>query len=195
VPPNRLIAAAFLLALAGVPGTVTSLTAQEAPAREPEISLGVGGGSLGTSCDACGSVARQSGVAVHFWVGGPVGSRLLLGGDILRWSGRQHDTSTAIAFLTATAHYYPFRKSDWFVNGGIGVSSYARFLTSPSNGLGLSFGTGMDIRVARSLSLTPVAQLLWGSSRDVRDNEQLLRARGLKPDLISIDVNASIQFR
>jgi hypothetical protein len=196
--PGRLlpIEAAFLLALAGAHGAVTSLTAQGGPvARGPEISLGAGTGSLGTSCDACGGIARQSGVVVHFWVGGPVGPRLLIGGDIVRWSGRQRDTATAIAFLTATAHYYPLRMSDWFVNGGIGVSSYARFLALPSNGLGLSFGTGIDIKVARTLLLTPAAQVLWGSSRDVRDNEQLLRARGLKPNLIAIDVNASIHFR
>jgi hypothetical protein len=95
----------------------------------------------------------------------------------------------------ASAQYYPLRTSDWFVNAGVGVSSYAKFLALPSNGIGVAFGTGIELKVSHTVSLTPAAQLVWGSSRDVRDNEQLLEAHGLRPDLIAIDVSATLHFR
>jgi len=192
--------AALLAVIAGV-ATAAQLAGQERPDRRGiEMSLGVGVGSLGTSCDSCrggggGGRARQSGAAVHLWVGAPVGPDLLLGLDVVRWSTPQRDTGVALSVFTVSADYYPLTRSRWFVSGGLGVSSYAITPSLPSIGLGLSIGTGIDIRVAHNLSLTPLAQVLWGTPRDVKDNEQLVFARGLEPGLVVIDLNASFHLR
>jgi hypothetical protein len=189
---------AALLAVMAAVGAVAQLAGQDRPDRRGiEMSLGVGVGSLGTSCDSCrgGGAARQSGAAVHVWVGAPVGPDLLLGLDIVHWSTPQRDTGVALSVFTVSADYYPLTRSRWFVSGGLGVSSYAITPSLPSIGLGLSIGTGFDIRVARNFSLTPLGQLLWGTPRDVKDNEQLVFARGLKPGLVLIDLNASFHFR
>ena len=159
------------------------------------MSLGLGVGSLGTSCDSCRAGTRQSGAAVHLWVGTPVGPDVLIGLDIVHWSTPQRDTAVALSVLTVSADYYPLTRSRWFVSGGLGVSSYAITPSLPSTGLGLSLGTGIDIRVAHNFSVTPLAHVLWGTPRDVKDNEQFVFARGLKPGLVVIDLNASFHFR
>jgi hypothetical protein len=128
-------------------------------------------------------------------VGGPVTPNLLIGAEIVRWSAPQRDSAAALDFLTASAYVYPSTRSGWFVDGGIGVSSYDNAIALPAIGLGLAVGTGIDIRVARNLSLTPAAHLLWGSPRDVHTNEQLRVARGLEPGLIAVDLSASFRLR
>jgi hypothetical protein len=191
-----LITGASLPAVIGALAAVAQLAGQERPDRRGiEMSLGLGLGSLGTSCDSCRGGARRSGTAVHLWVGAPVRPDLLLGLEVVRWSTPQRDTAVALSVFTASADYYPFTRSRWFVSGGIGVSSYAITPSLPSIGLGLSLGTGIDIRVARDLSVTPLAHVLWGTPRDVKDNEQFVFARGLKPGLVAIDLNASFHLR
>ena len=187
-----------MAAVIGAVVTAAQLAGQERPERRGiEMSLGAGVGSLRASCDSCrgGGGARESGAAVHVWMGAPVGPDLLLGLDIVHWSTPQRDTGVALSVFTVSADYYPLPRSRWFVSGGVGVSSYAITPSLPSIGVGLSIGTGIDIRVARNFSLMPLGQLLWGTPRDVKDNEQLVFARGLKPGLILIDLNASFHFR
>jgi len=188
---------AALLAVIAAVATAAQLAGQDRPDRRGiEISLGAGVGSLGTSCDSCGGgEARQSGAAVHVWMGAPVGPDLLLGLDIVHWSTPQRDTGVALSVFTLSADYYPLPRSRWFVSGGLGVSSYAITPSLPSIGLGLSIGTGIDITVARNFSLTPLGHVLWGTPRDVKNNEQFVFARGLKPGLVLIDLNASFHFR
>lgn len=90
---------AALLAVIAAVATVAQLAGQERPDRRGiEMSLGAGVGWLGTSCDSCrgGGGARQSGAAVHVWVGAPVGPDLLVGLDIVHWSTPQRDTGVAL---------------------------------------------------------------------------------------------------
>lgn len=173
-----------------------SAQAQSPPrARGPEFSVGIGAGSLGTACDSCGAFgARQSGLALHLWVGAPVAAKLLAGLDIVRWDAPQGASAAALTSLTASARFYPSSKSDWFVSGGVGLSSYDNSVSLPALGLGLEFGTGIEIQVAHNFALTPTARLAWGTPRDVHTNEQLLVARGLQPDLIAVDLSASFRF-
>lgn len=166
------------------------------PARGPEFSVGIGVGSLGTACDSCATGgARQSGLALHLWVGAPVAAKLLVGVDIVRWDTPQGASAAALTSLTASAYFYPSSKSDWFVSGGVGLSNYDNSVALPALGLGLEVGTGIEIPVARNFALTPAARLLWGTARDVHTNEQLLVARGLQPDLFAVDLSASFRFR
>lgn len=167
---------------------------QPSDRRGAELSLGVGPGSLGISCAECAHVARQSGVSLHLWIAAPLSHDLLVGADILSWSGRAADTVTTASSLMVGASFYPAARSSWFLNGGIGVSIYDRSVTNPSLGIGFTFGTGADIRMARNVWLTPAAHLLWGAPGDVKNNEQLVLARGLTQNLIALDLNVSIRF-
>jgi len=156
--------------------------------------VGPGVGSFGTACGGCAGAGRQAGLVLHLWVGGSVRPNLLLGAELVRWSTPQRDTATALTSLTASVYYYPVERANWFVGGGIGLSNYDNSVVLPALGLGLAVGTGFDIRLTRSVSLTPAVHVLWGTPRDVHTNEQLLLARGLRPDLIDIDVNASVRL-
>ena len=167
---------------------------QPSDKRGAEISLGLGAGSLGTSWAGCVNVARQSGISMHLWVGGPVRRDLLLGADIVRWSSPGGETATTMSSLMVSACYYPFAKSSWFISGGIGASTYDRSITRSASGIGLTFGTGVDIKVTRNFSLTPAARFLWGAPRDVKDNQEFIVARGLRQVLIAVDLNASVRF-
>jgi len=71
--------------------------------------------------------------------------------------------------VPGSSYYYPFPAAGLFPPGGLGFSSY-NVNTSPSvDGTGWVFtaGLGYDIRVGRNVSLTPVANFVYGGVGDL----------------------------
>jgi hypothetical protein len=131
------------------------------------ISVGVGSGSVGFSCDGCGS-DRQSDATGYLRIGGAVRPNLVNAGVARGW---RHDvdanTTATTGFLLADAIWYPRVTTGWYLEGGVGAGQY-RNKDNPSGteftatGGALSIGTGYDFRVAKNVSLTPF--LSWSAN-------------------------------
>jgi hypothetical protein len=132
------------------------------------ISFGLGGGSRGLRCDGC-EVSRESGAASHLFVGGTLGPRLTLGGEINGWGKAEGGVEQSVASLMAVARFYPAVDRGLHLTGGVGLTSMsverdAERLTT--EGFGIELGAGYDLRVASAFSLTPYAQWVRGVGGD-----------------------------
>jgi hypothetical protein len=160
MPLARIALLAAALALLPAP-----LEAQQTLSRSGlTIGFGIGGGSRGLRCDGC-EVARESGAASHLFVGGTVGARLTVGGEINGWGKAEGGVEQSIVSLMAVTRVYPAVERGLHLTGGIGVTSMSverdgERLTT--DGFGVEIGGGYDVRVASSFSLTPYAQWVRG---------------------------------
>lgn len=122
-------------------------------------SFGIGGGSVGTSCDNC-TTERFGGAVAYLRLGGHVRPNVLLAGESNAWVNADQDVDESLAFVTFVTHWYPNTNSGLYLRAGIGVSIYENIVgattLSSSAGAG-TFGIGYDIRVGRNFSLTPFA--------------------------------------
>lgn len=116
------------------------------------LSFGLGGGWE----DADFTFGNEGrGGAAYLRMGGTVSPRVLFGGEALVWFNDQHaGPEVARANVTAAALVYPSLKGGWFLKGGFGVAQYdiAGF---ERTGVGPTFGTGFDFRVAGNFYVTP----------------------------------------
>lgn len=146
-----------------------SLEAQQTLSRSGlTIGFGIGGGSRGLRCDGC-EVARESGAASHLFVGGTVGARLTVGGEINGWGKAEGGVEQSIVSLMAVTRFYPAVERGLHLTGGVGVTSMSverdgERLTT--DGFGVELGGGYDLRVASGFSLTPYAQWVRGFGGD-----------------------------
>ncbi len=153
---------------------------ERAPAREPEqaaaprperssseqaplrrgfwFSGGLGWGSLG--CSDCGS--RDNGASASIGLGGTLSQHVQLGGGVDVWTKEENGVSMRAGTVTALVRVYPSSRSGFFLTGGLGGASMSASATSggwgfttTSSGAGAVLGLGYDIRVGRSVSLTP----------------------------------------
>src|SRR4051812_405633 len=83
------------------------------------IAFGVGSGSVGASCDFCGS-DRQSSATGFLRIGGTVRPNLIIAGETRGWTHAVDATTTAtVGFLLADALYYPKPQAGWYLEGGV----------------------------------------------------------------------------
>ncbi len=119
------------------------------------FSGGLGYGSLG--CDNCGG-SRESGISGGLSLGGTITPRFLLGVGSEAWAKSQQGATLTVGTLDARVRFYPSTTGGFFLTGGLGVASVSAGgfgYTATETGLGMLFGLGYDVRVARNTSITP----------------------------------------
>jgi len=163
--------AACFLATAGLLGVTASAARAQYPQRREGfwIGFGLGYGSANVTCDTCGSGPRTGGVTAFLKLGGTPSRNLLIGGAINAWSHQSGGATETMGNVTASLYYYPVASGGLFLTGGVGFSDY-NVDTSPSydgTGWGFTAGVGYDIRVGRNVSLTPVANFVYGGVGDL----------------------------
>lgn len=144
----------------------------QAAAQRPQprdgfwISGGLGYGSLDIGCEGCES-DRESGVTALLAMGGSPSRSLLLGAELEGWSKEVDGVDLTFGHLSGVAYWYPRAAAGFFLKGGIGVgrlTADAGPLGEESDtGVALHGGLGYDVRVGRTISLTPAAGIFWSS--------------------------------
>lgn len=145
---------------------VSPVAAQEAERETPRdgfwISGGIGGGwNTSEGLDD----ARRGGGAAYLRLGGTPDPRFLLGGELIGWGREDDGTTTTRANATFSVLFYPDETGRFFVKGGFGGASVEVETEdgeqSREQGFGTTLGLGYDVRLSRSLSLTPAANWLF----------------------------------
>ena len=157
------------------------------------IGFGLGYGSANVTCDSCGSGSRTGGVTAFLKLGGTPSRNLLIGGAINGWSHESGGATETMANVTASLYYYPAARSGLFLTGGLGFSDY-RVDTSPSvegTGWGFTAGIGYDIRVGRNVSLTPVANFVYGGVGDLSVSGGGTFATGWKQNVVDFGLGVT----
>jgi hypothetical protein len=160
---RRIIGTAAALVLLASP----ALAQGTAHARQGfTVSFGLGGGSLGVSCEAC-STDRLNGFSGYLRVGGAVRPNLIIAGESHGWTKSEGSATAQAGYLTAVAQWYPQPSGGFHILGGVGVGMISEEDTDPVSGYllesfggALQFGAGYDWRVGRNFSLTPYANFL-----------------------------------
>jgi hypothetical protein len=138
------------------------------------IGFGFGFGSAEVTCDQCGAASRDDGGAMFLKMGGTLSRKLLLGGELNGWGRADNGGGVVVGNTSAAVYFYPGTNSGLFFKGGLGFSSYLSLDseggTADGSGWGGVAGVGYDIRIGRSVSLTPVANFHFGEIGDVTSN-------------------------
>lgn len=95
-----------------------------------------------------------------------VNPHLLLGGELVGWSKTENGATVTAGNTTLSAFYYPKPASGLFLNGGVGfsrVEASAGGSSAGETGPGFTLGAGYDIRVGTNVSITPIADWVWGA--------------------------------
>jgi hypothetical protein len=167
-PPSAIFAALVVV------GT-SAAWAQQAQVRQGFwIGFGLGWGSLGQSCNGC-RTDRIGAASGYLKIGGTLGPRVLLGGEISAWNKSEAGTTTTAGNVSFAAFYYPQAAGRIFVKGGLGLAMFQEQPADPAMGLGLAFGIGYDVRVGRNVSITPVANFTWGRVGDFGSRVDVLQ--------------------
>jgi hypothetical protein len=84
---------------------------------------------------------------------------------------RRPGTNDGAVILGVAAQVYPIRSAGWFVEAGLGRSAFrSPAVDGPAEsgvGIGLSAGTGYDLRVGADMSFAPAIRLHYGNQGDV----------------------------
>jgi hypothetical protein len=146
------------LAVAGaLMASAVSVHAQNAQTRDGFwFSGGLGFGTLG--CANCGG-SRTNGLSGGISLGGTITPRFLLGVGSEAWTRSEQGATLTVGTLDARVRFYPSTTGGFFLTGGVGVGSVTGsvvgFGSSTETGLGMLFGIGYDMRVAKNTSITP----------------------------------------
>ena len=186
---------ARVVALGGVLVAVSPPAEAQYPQRREGfwIGFGLGYGSANITCDGCGSGSRTEGVTAFLKLGGTPSRNLLIGGAINGWSHPSGGATETMANVTASLYYYPAPRSGLFLTGGLGFSNY-NVDTSPSydgTGWGFTAGLGYDIRVGRNVSLTPVANFVYGGVGDLSLSSGGTFATGWKQNVVDFGLGVT----
>ena len=134
-------------------------------------------------------------------IGGTVNPNLRLGVELTGWadrhfdSGLQDDVTSYVAGLFLIGQIYPSRRAGFFVKGGLGVTRVGEAIYGPGDlhedGFGWTAGLGYEVKLSRSLFLTPTVDLLQHRSQ-VRDAGGVLQP-ALHDRVVSFGVALTIQ--
>lgn len=109
------------------------------------------------ACTACPATS-DFGMSGLLRAGGSIGWSLLAGAEGIGWSRNADGVEERVGFLSAVLHAYPSLEGGLWVKGGAGIARYVGedgTNSVTSTGPGVTVGVGYDLRVARSVSLTP----------------------------------------
>ncbi len=107
---------------------------------------------------------RRAGFSGYLRMGGTISRKVLLGGEVIGWGRDDDGTTVGRGNVTVTALFYPKATGSFFLKGGVGGSSVEvkrENVSVTDTGFGLTLGTGWNVRLGQSLSLTPNVDFLF----------------------------------
>ena len=127
-------------------------------------TLSVGQGDLRVNCEICRRT-DQSSWAADVTVGGWIGARTSLGGELGAWRLGRDEATQRVMTVSAISQLYPFTKAPAFVRLGLGLMSYRstdgeQALSARS--LAMQAGFGYDVPVKERYVVVPFATLVQG---------------------------------
>lgn len=119
------------------------------------FNIGLGYGSLG--CDDC--TERMGSLSGQVGLGGALSQNVSLGVMSNGWTKTENGASLTTGTLTAAVRLYPSKTGGFFILAGLGLgttsASIAGYGSGSQTGTGALVGIGWDLRVGKSVSLTP----------------------------------------
>ncbi len=165
------------------------------------LNLGIGAGTESSRFE--GENNYSSGLtkpAYSVRIGGTVSPNFRLGGEIAGWSDAHFDSQfqeNVTSYLVGAmliGQFYPARRAGFFVKGGGGLSWVGESVAGPGDlsegGFAWTAGLGYEIKLSRSLFITPTVDFLQHRSQ-VRENGVVQPA--LYDRLATIGVALTIQ--
>ena len=156
LPRTALALAVITACLAG-----SALAQQPQHPQQPQLrrgfwfSGGLGYGSLG--CKDCSG--RTGALSGNISLGGTLSPKLLLGVSTNGWTKSESGSTLTVGTLTAAVRFYPSPTGAFFMTGGLGLGTVSAgvsgFGSASETGVAALLGLGYDIRVGRTVSLTP----------------------------------------
>lgn len=148
----------------------TPTVAQDSPAPREGFwfNVGLGVGSTGIECAACGSTDRSSGFSGNLRLGGTINPQLLWGVGTNGWTKSEDGADGTIGALSGLLVFYPSQSTDFWMQGGLGVMRLTvdgydpsvGNLTVSSTSFSVIFGVGYDIRIGSNSSISPFLNYL-----------------------------------
>ena len=137
-------------------------------------TLSAGRGDLQVNCEICRR-NDQSSWAADVTVGGWVGPRTTLGGELGAWRLGGEDATQRMITVSAVSQLYPLAKAAAFVKLGAGLMSYRstdgeQELTGTS--LAVQAGFGYDFPVKERYIVVPHATLVQGFNNGLYIDDQ-----------------------
>jgi hypothetical protein len=176
------------------------------------IGFGLGGGSLGNSCDVVGGGSCSDGLesssmggSGYLRIGGTVSPKLLIAGETTGWlgtikassSGGGGDavTSAKSGYLGAAVYYYPSVTGGLWLRGGLGYvfsSGHNEFDGEDlsASAAGLALGLGYDFRVGRMVSIVPGFGVIVSTGGDLKESGSTV-ATSFKTTLVALQVGVT----
>jgi hypothetical protein len=160
---TRCVAIATVIA---VPCTARAQAAPGSPSRAPLwATLSAGRGDLQVNCEICRR-SDQSSWAADVTVGGWLGARTSLAGELGAWRLGGEDATQRVLMVSAVSQLYPVsRPAAAFVKLGLGLMSYHSTDDEQSlsaRSLALQAGFGYDFAVKQRYIVVPFATLVQG---------------------------------
>jgi hypothetical protein len=119
------------------------------------VNAGLGYGSVG--CQDCN--VREGAFSGGLALGGALSQKLLVGVGTNRWWKSEGGGTLTVGTIAALIRFYPLATGGFFLLGGLGLGTMHRYApnfgSDTQTGFGAIVGLGLDIRVARNVSLTP----------------------------------------
>ena len=162
----RLILRGIAIASLIITPVVAAAQAGTPSARRSPLwaTLAVGRGDLQVNCAICRHT-DQSSWAADVTVGGWIGARTTLGGELGAWRLGGDDATQRVMMMSAVSQMYPFAKVAAFVKLGVGIMGYRSTdgeHTLSARSLALQAGFGYDIPVKDRYIVVPHAALVQG---------------------------------
>jgi hypothetical protein len=160
------------------------------------LSLGLGRGSTGITCEDCGVEIedRLNGISGYLRVGGYVSPQFFLGVEGTGWIRNSDDLERRIAAASVVFLAYPSRSAGLFLRAGAGairaVIEDADF-SLVGEGLAWSVGLGFDIGLGAA-ALTPFVTYL-GSREVAADLNGVSLGVDLNPDILQFGLALTVR--
>lgn len=120
--------------------------------------------------------------AFNLRLGGTVSPHLRLGGEITGWADSRYDAEVEgnvrsyLGGIFMIGQVYPIRSSGLFIKTGVGLTRSGEDIDGTDlseDGFGWTVGAGYEVRLSRSLFLTPTIDLMQHRSQ-IRDDAGVL---------------------
>ena len=145
---------------------ITPLCAQDAPVERSGfgLSLGLGPGSAGVTCEDCEDVFgdRVNGISGYLRIGAHVSNAVFVGVEGTGWLKNSEGFERRIAAVSLVVLTYPFSSSGLFLRGGFGgIRAVIEYDVVVVQGDGLTWqaGAGYDVGLG-PVAITPYVTYL-----------------------------------
>lgn len=123
-------------------------------------------------------------------LGGKIGERMLLGGELSHWDASDEDRANYGNHYGLALYYYP-AEAGIFLKGGLGLSrahvGRADLGSASGTGLGVMLGAGYDIPIGTRTAITPIATFWFGGPDELStDGGQVVT--GFRHNVIDVAV-------